>query len=500
MKVDLKRMIKIEDRILQIARDDLQLEFDPVEFDIIPPEKMLEIMAYRSPVNVSNWKFGRDWERIRTIHENVNYGLPYEVVINANPPRAYLMNTNPFAIQILVIAHVIGHCAFFKMNQYFKNSRSDIIEFLSEASSRVDKYEKDYGIDEVERIIDAGHSLQFHSSPFDIETENEKRKRIYKQSILETHVSNKSEFSDITGSKQNGNINEDIALYNQKLWRSLNVKTPVEPTEDILRYIIDNSSVLEDWQKDVLETLRIEGQYYWPVMKTKHMNEGFAVYVHEYIMDKLCKEKMLNAEEASQYNYSNSLVKATHDVGMNPYLIGSKMWENVVDRWDKGRYGSEWENCMDSDEKANWDTKEMGGYKKMLNVMRTYTDWFFMQDFLTEELVRDLKLYVFAIVDYQSHKDYVITRHKCKEIKELIVNSFAHSQMPKVEIVDGNFNNRGDILLEHKWSGSDLDKKFAEETMKHINTLWNRDVIVNTKVNNKEVSYIIKNMLELKKK
>ena len=492
MNIDLKRMIKIEDRISQIAKEDLQLEFDPIEFDIIPPEKMLEIMSYRSPVNVSNWKFGRDWERIRTIHENLNHGLPYEVVINANPSRAYLMNSNPFAIQILVMAHVYGHCAFFKMNKYFKNSRSDIMEFLSEASSRVDKYEKDYGIDEVERIIDAGHALQFHSSPFDIETENEKRKRIYKQSILETHVSNKSEFSDMTRNNI-FEIHEDIALHKQKLWRSLNVKTPVEPTEDILRYIIDNSTVLEDWQKDILETLRIEGQYYWPVIKTKTINEGFAVYVHEYIMNKLCKEKVLNAEEASQYNYSNSLVKATHDTGMNPYHIGSKMLENVAGRWNKGKHGPEWENCMDSNEKKNWDTKEMNGHSKVLDVIRSYTDWFFMQEFLTEELVRDLKLYIFAIVDQQQYTDYVITRHKCREIKELIINSFAHSHIPKVEIANGNYNNKGDILLQHKWSGSDLDKKFAEETMKHINTLWNRDVILNTKVGNKGVSYIIKN-------
>jgi len=491
MNIDLKRMIKIEDRISQIAKEDLQLEFDPIEFDIIPPEKMLEIMSYRSPVNVSNWKFGRDWERIRTIHENLNHGLPYEVVINANPSRAYLMNSNPFAIQILVMAHVYGHCAFFKMNKYFKNSRSDIMEFLSEASSRVDKYEKNYGIDEVERIIDAGHALQFHSSPFDIETENEKRKRIYEQSILENRVSGKSEFSDITGNKNN-NINEDIALYNQKLWRSLNVKTPVEPTEDILRYIIDNSTVLEDWQKYILETLRIEGQYYWPVIKTKTINEGFACYVHEYIMNKLCKEKVLNAEEASQYNFSNSLVKSENKVGMNPYLIGSKILESISDRWNKGRHGPEWENCMDSNEKAKWDTKEMNGHSKVLDVIRSYTDWFFMQDFLTEELVKDLKLYIYAIVDQHQHTDYVITRHKCKEIKELIINSFAHSHIPKVEIVNGNLNNKGDIMLRHKWSGSDFDKKFAEETMKHINTLWNRDVILNTKIGNKGVSYIIK--------
>src|SRR5574340_481695 len=97
-KSELKRLIKIEDRIYQIAREELGLEFYPVEFDIIPPQKMLEIMAYHIPTNISNWKYGRDYERERTIYDYTARGLPYEVVINANPAKAYLMNDNKFAV------------------------------------------------------------------------------------------------------------------------------------------------------------------------------------------------------------------------------------------------------------------------------------------------------------------------------------------------------------------------------------------------------------------
>jgi len=79
-KSEMQRLIKIEDRIYEIAKED-------IEFDIIPDQKMLEIMSYRIPGNVSNWKYGRDYERLRTFQEKVRYSLPYEVVINSNPSR-----------------------------------------------------------------------------------------------------------------------------------------------------------------------------------------------------------------------------------------------------------------------------------------------------------------------------------------------------------------------------------------------------------------------------
>ena len=144
---------------------DLGFKFFPIEFDIVPIQKLLELMSYNIPTNISNWKKGRDYEKLRTINENVNNHLPYEVVINSNPARAYLMNNNSLAVQILVISHVIGHSVFFAENVYFKNSRKDIIEFMANAQKRFMSYEARYGLDIVEKTIDAGHSLQLHSLP-----------------------------------------------------------------------------------------------------------------------------------------------------------------------------------------------------------------------------------------------------------------------------------------------------------------------------------------------
>ena len=484
---DIKRLAGIETRLYEMAREE-GLEFCDIEWDIIPDQKMFEIMAYRIPGNISNWKYGRDYERIRTINEQVHDGLPLEVVINSDPARAYLMKSNTMGQQILVMAHVIGHVAFFTMNKYFQETRKDIIQILDFANKRLNKYEQNYGIDEVERIVDAGHALQLHSSPFDTELEIVKKARVFEMARRRDNKLNRSEFSDILEDDSlDDKIKTDINLYNMKLKRLIDQRTPIEPAADILRYVIDHSTSLEDWQKDVLEILRGEGQYFWPQIKTKYMNEGFATYWHERLVKRLFKENMITNLEYAEFNYSNALVKAQHKTAMNPYLIGCQIWENIVERWDKGRHGKDFEYCEDRKEVENWDKKEMKGHKKMFDVLETYTDWFFVQDFLTPELVDKLNLYVFVVKETHSTIDVVRTKHDAEQVRDLIVGSFAHSHIPQVDIHSINYDDAGVLHLKHKWAGSDLLLKYAIETLKHIHNIWGRPVVLETVINKTRV-------------
>jgi stage V sporulation protein R len=431
-KSDLARLAKLENRLYEMAREE-GLNFCDIEWDIIPDQKMFEIMAYRIPGNISNWKYGRDYERIRTINEKVYDGLPLEVVINSDPSRAYLMKSNTIGQQILVMAHVIGHVSFFTMNKYFQKTRKDIIQILDYANKRFTKYEQSYGLDELEMIVDAGHALQLHSSPFDTELEIIKKARVFEMERRRDNKLSKSKYADVMGDDPVDKITTDVNLYNMKLKRMIDQKTPIEPAADLLRYIIDHSKCLEDWQKDVLEILRAEGQYFWPQIKTKYMNEGFATYWHERLGKRLYEESLITNLEYAEFNYSNSLVKASHKTAMNPYLIGCQIWESIVDRWDKGQHGKDFEYEEDFEKKDKWNTKSKGeGNKKMFSVLETYTDWFFVQDFLTPQLVNDLNLYVYVVKDNYQTIDVIRTKHDAQQVRDLIVGSFAHSHIPQV--------------------------------------------------------------------
>ena len=141
---ELERLVQLDGKIREIARN-FGLDFFPQEFDIIPARKMLEILAYRFPVNFSHWSFGRDYEREKTQYE-YGMGIPYEVVLNSNPSRAYLINTNPLPVQVMVMAHVYAHNDFMKNNSHFKPTRKDILPSASEAALRFQKYEKRFGL------------------------------------------------------------------------------------------------------------------------------------------------------------------------------------------------------------------------------------------------------------------------------------------------------------------------------------------------------------------
>jgi len=466
---ELKRLKKIENRIYEIARDN-GLEFCDIEFDIVPQEKMFEIMAYNMPGQISNWKFGRDYERTRTIYEKMGVGLPYEVVVNTDPARAYLMKDNTIALQVLIIAHVVGHVAFFNMNKYHVENDENIASKLGIASKRFEEYERKYGIDIVEHTIDAGHAIMLHSNPWlKEETESEKLDRIFKRMKKRKHDKESTEFGDMFD--DDSKVDIDREQWNHRLYMTLKNRTPVQPTEDLLRYIIDHSRSLADWQKDILEIIRAWGQYVWPNIKTKYMNEGFATYWHEKILRQLFKEGLMNADEHAECNYTNSLVKAKNPYSMNPYLIGYEIWDDIIRRWDTGQHGDDYNEIENHEDKLTFDDKSMNGMEKMFRVLRTSNDWMFMNNYITNDLVRKLKLYMY-------------------EIKEIIIKSFSHSGIPKMFIEDGNYFQKGEMLINHEFIGVELNPEYTQKTLEHIQYLWGEKCTLKTNKAKRGFEYV----------
>ena len=49
-----------------------------------------------------------------------------------------------------------------------------------------------------------------------------------------------------------------------------------------------------------------------------------------------------------------------------------------------------------------------------------------------------------------------------------------------IRILDGNYGNRGELLLTHQHEGADLKWDFARETLVNLYRLWKRPVHVET--------------------
>ncbi len=470
-QVDLGRLNEADQLIQEIGRD-LGLDFLPQEFDVIPAHKMLEIMAYRLPVNFSHWSFGRDYETERTKYDH-GYGVPYEVVFNSDPCRAFLMDTNPFPIQVLVIAHVYAHNDFMKNNLHFHQSRRDMITSASEAANRFRKYEEDYGLEAVERIIDAGTAVQWNidpGEPVHRDTEERARERLFG---WQEEAPSRSRFEDLLPSPQ------PIPTEQKRRMRR---RTPPEPTPDLLGYLIDHSPrPLEEWEKDILSTIKNQALYFVPYRRTKIMNEGWATFWHEQIMQRLFQEKFLTPEEHGYFNLYNARVKSHNPRQINPYLMGYAIFRDIEERWNTGRFGRAYEETEDQHEKRNWDTGLMKGREKLFDVRRTHMDWFFVDEFLTRKVAEELELFIYREKDKASHYDVVVDETEWQRVKRTLVQSLMNWGVPRILVKDGNYHGALQLYLEHAFEGMPLDDEYAQRTLEHVYSLWERPVFLETR-------------------
>ena len=156
---------KWDDKILEIV-DRYGLNCYPQEFEICDHFEMLGYMSYSGmPSRYPHWSWGKSYEREKTLYDYGVGGLPYEMVINTNPCLAYLMRDNTDLLQILTIAHVYGHNDFFANNFTFTSStRAEYaLEMFKNHANRIRSYNEDpsIGIEKVEAILDAAHSLAY---------------------------------------------------------------------------------------------------------------------------------------------------------------------------------------------------------------------------------------------------------------------------------------------------------------------------------------------------
>jgi stage V sporulation protein R len=160
---DIAALEKATERIWDIALG-LGLDPFPTHFDIVPAPIMYEFGAYGLPGRFSHWTHGRAYQQIKTMYD---YGLNriYELVINANPAYAFLLENNSVLQNKLVVAHVLGHADFFKHNAHFRSTSRQMLETVSVHAERLRGYEFRHGREAVEQCLDAVLSIQEHIDP-----------------------------------------------------------------------------------------------------------------------------------------------------------------------------------------------------------------------------------------------------------------------------------------------------------------------------------------------
>ncbi len=451
-------------------------------FEMLDYEEINSVAACGGfPKRYPHWRFGMSYDQLSKGYE---WGMQkiYEMVINTEPCYAYLLNSNPYIDQKLVMAHVYGHCDFFKNNIWFSKTNRKMMDQMANHAVRVRRYMDKHGEDEVENFIDRCLSIEDLIDPYLPFAEKKDEDAEKKKDDEETATPRfKAPRSYLEAFMNPADYIEKKQKEMQEKRKEEKKHFPANPERDVMKFLLENAK-LEDWQADVLSIVREEAYYFAPQRMTKIMNEGWASYWHS----KMLTEKLLEASELIDFAERHSGVMVTQPGGMNPYKLGIELFRHIEERWNKGKFGKDYDECDDMVKKRAWDKKLGLGRDKIFEVRRSHNDITFIDEFFTEEFCEEQKLYTYAM--NPRTKKYEIRTRDWRDVKEKMLQMLTNGGVPTISVVDGNYRNRAELLLKHYHHGQDLDLNYAKATLANVSAIWGRPSHIETQMDgNKRV-------------
>ncbi len=254
------------------------LDFFPVRFELLAPRDVNALAAWGGfPVRYPMWRHGMEFDRLEKSRQ---WGLAkiYELVINNDPVVAYLVSTNSFMEQKLVMAHVFGHADFFKHNCHFRGTDRNMLERMAAHASCVRGWIDTRGQDAVERALDSALSLENLIDPF-------------------------------LALRAQGQAGSKVQA----------------PTFDVLGFL-EQYAPVGDMARQMLGIVRAEAYYFQPQRMTKIANEGWATYWHSQILTR----GILEDSEVVDFADCHSAATQASPGQLNPYKLGLELYRHAA--------------------------------------------------------------------------------------------------------------------------------------------------------------------------
>lgn len=163
---------------------------------------------------------------------------------------------------------------------------------------------------------------------------------------------------------------------------------------------------------------------------------------------------------------------------MNPYKIGFYLLLDIEERWNKGQFGQEWEDCKDVRKKEAWDLNLGLGKQKIFEVRKYYNDFMFINEFFTQEFCDKFEFFEWK---HYPNGEYRIESRDAKQIKKKLLGKYLHGGLPDIRLADPNYRGKGLLLLEHYWNGKILYDEYAKAVLSALYFLWGKGIVLSTK-------------------
>lgn len=418
---------------------EMGVDFFPMNWEIVPEEVLLEVMSYGLPSRARHWSYGQSYE-YQKIQGEMGASKVYELILNSDPSYAFLLESNSDIANTMVIAHCYGHCHFFKNNYLFKGTDRKMVYHAAERAQRVEEYITEYGNEKVEHMMDIALAMDKNIDWYRgvHRKQYPPRKKVFKSKKV-------GEFDDLYGIDNTG---YKEVIENQSF--------PPRKEFDLL-WFFANYADLEPWERDILEIVREESYYFYPQYCTKIMNEGFASYMHAELMY-LISEEMLSSSEYLEFVKIHERVvqPGSSSLNINPYFLGFSIFNDIKKRWDKKYEDGE---------------SKITGFEKILEVCKEEDDISFLRQYLTQEIVDELKMFTYKSYYDRNKSEYIqIQSTKAIDVVESQISKIYNYRAPLICVEKATSTN---IELSHESTDiGTLDPKHLEKVCGYIYDLW----------------------------
>lgn len=467
---------RVNEAVADIGIGEMKLDPYPIQIEVITTEQMLDAYASTGmPLFYRHWSFGKEFARNEAAYRKGYQGLAYEIVINSNPCIVYIMEENSATMQTLVIAHAgYGHSHFFKNNYVFKQwtDADGILDYMEFARGFIAKCEDRYGIQEVERVLDAAHALQSHGvHRFPRKRQMDLRSEQRREEERRRH--GEQLFNDLwrtvpTKEKRKTSRDDDAR---RKALLGL-------PEENLLYFMEKTAPRLAPWQREILRIVRLINQYFYPQRQTKLMNEGCATFTHHRIMTRLHEKGLINDGSYMEFMHSHTNVVLQPDFddrrygGINPYALGYAMMCDIE------------RACLNPTEEDRLWLGDIAGcgdpYGALKDVWANYRDESFVSQFLSPKVIREFGL--FHIADEEDNDELEVQaihdERGYRKIKRALSKHYDVAYRDAdIQIVDVDLAGDRKLILQHRvLNGVTLDGNDAAKVLQQIADLWGYDV------------------------
>ena len=422
----------------------LGLNYSGVDFELVPERFMMETAVYGLPVRMPHWSFGVRYIR-QLVQRNMGHSRIFEVMFPGDPCKAYLVDINSLAENVLVVAHVLGHADFAHRNALFQRSLAmaggKILEQAAARAHRIKAALAKHGQERVEAVLDAALALEAH-----VDVNRPLYRRPGQENGGEPPEIDEDPFRrrwETLPGEQQREPSKDPAPR----------PTPPQPAYDLLWFIAHYGPELEEWERDAFLAVREESFYFYPVFACQIMNEGWASYWHARLLreaDLLPSDLYVSAIKTHSDVVQPHAAGRTLALSINPYHLGFSMWERIV------------------------ETKGLDAARR---ICAEEDDFGFVRNHLDQELADRLELFVY---EASADGSISVASRDINAVREAILAPRFNFGVPRVAATKLDIDGSLTLVHDHQSDGRGLDLKRAERVLDYVVRVWRRPVTLHT--------------------